>query len=184
MHRGKRLAIALQRRHHVINLGRTEDLLHQPNGIGVQQLVIVGPRRQRLVFVFGIGAEQCAQLVVADVDVINRERVAVHRVDHRLQRSVVAHRLGGQVAQLARIVGIDLLVLEPGLQRILQGEAHLVGHQPVGVVGLLDGGMKQLAHVDQRKQPGNQKDQQGNGQNKFGLQAHGSGTSSASRSGS
>ena len=79
MHGGKGLAVALQRHHHVKDFGRTEDLLHQLKRIGVQQLVVVGAHRQRLVFVFGIGAEQRARLAVADVDVVDGERVAVDR---------------------------------------------------------------------------------------------------------
>ena len=45
MHRGKGLAVALQRHHHVKDPGRTEDLPIKLNGIGVQQLLVVGARR-------------------------------------------------------------------------------------------------------------------------------------------
>jgi len=52
MHGGEELAIALQRRGHVKNPGRAEDLLHEFDWICLQQILIIGALRQRLVFRF------------------------------------------------------------------------------------------------------------------------------------
>ena len=125
--------------------------------VGIEQLVVVGPHRQRLVFVVGVGAEQRDGLAVADVDVVDGERVAIDRLDHGLQCGIVAHGLRSSGAQLAGIVGIDGLVAEAGLERILQRKPDLLGHHVVGVVRLLHRGVQQLAHVDQRNQPGDEK---------------------------
>ena len=57
VHRGERLAIAVQGHHHIEDPRRTEDLLIKLNRIGVEQLTVVGADRQRLVFVVGIGAD-------------------------------------------------------------------------------------------------------------------------------
>ena len=173
VHRHKRLSVALQRHHHVIDPGRPVDLPHQLQCGGVAQLLVVWPRRQRLVFVVWIGAQHRHRLAVADVDVVHRERVAVDRFHHRLQRLVVAHRLCCQAAQLGWIVGVHPGVPQPRLQRVADGKLHLVGHHPVGVVRLLHGGMQKLDHVDQRQDTGNQENHAGNGQNEFGLQSHG-----------
>jgi hypothetical protein len=41
------------------------------------------------------------------------------------------------------------------------------------VVGLVDGGVKELADVDERDDAGDEKDQRGDGENEFGVEAHG-----------
>ena len=78
VHGGEGRAVAFDwRRRHVINLRRAENLPHQREGIGVQKLLKARTRGQRLVFVFRIGAEQGDGMAVADVDVVDGERVAI-----------------------------------------------------------------------------------------------------------
>ena len=173
IHGGEELAIVLKRRHHVKNSRIPKGLGDRAQGIGLEQLCVVGARRQRFAFVIGVGAEQCHALAVADVHVVYRGRIAVHRLEHRLQLHIVAHRLCHQLPQLTRIVGIDGAVSEAALQRILQCEPHLPRHHQVGIVGLLHRRSCQLVHVEQRYQPRDEEHQGRDGQHEFGLQAHG-----------
>ena len=136
------------------------------------QALIVGARRQGLI-VSADSSRQKGQIVaVGDADVVDRWRIAIDGVDDRLQRGAFAHRVGGQIAQLLLIVGIDLLVLQSGLEGQLQGIANLLRAQQVGIVRLLHHGPQQLAHVDQRENRSHQKHQPGNRQNEFGLKSH------------
>ena len=57
VHRGKGLAIALQRHHHVEDPGRTQHDGHQLKGIGVAELAQAGTDGQWFIFVVGIGAQ-------------------------------------------------------------------------------------------------------------------------------
>ena len=113
-------------------------------------------------------------MAVADVDVVDGERVEVYRLDYGLQLLIVAHGVGHQGAQLAWIVGIDGLVPEACFEGILKGKPDLFCHHVIGVVGLLDGPVQQLACVDERNQRGDEKHQSRNSQNEFGLETHGS----------
>ena len=170
---GKGLAVAVEGHYHVKDFWRSEDLRNQVDLIRVEQLFEVGTVGQRLVFIVGIGAEDGVGLAVADVDVVDGERITVYGIDHGLEGGIVANGGGGQLAQLGGVVGIDLAVAEAGLKSVAEGELDLVGHHAIGVVGLLDGGVKQLADVDQRNGPRNEEHQGGDGQHEFGFQTHG-----------
>ena len=54
VHACERLAIALQRDHHIVDSGRAEDSLHKLERIGVKQLLVIGTHGQRLVFVLRV----------------------------------------------------------------------------------------------------------------------------------
>jgi len=112
-------------------------------------------------------------VVVADVDVVDSEGVAVDGLDDRLQFRVVAHGLDHEGTQLGRIVGIDGLVAEACFQGILKREADLLSHHEVGVVRLADGGVQQLVGIDERNRRRDNKHQRRDGENEFDLEAHG-----------
>ena len=111
------------------------------------------------------------------IDVVDGERIAIDRLHHGLKLGIVANGLGHQRAQLARVVGIDGLVAEPGLERILKRKSDLFGHHVVGVVRLLHRGVQQLARVDQRNRRRNDKHQRRDGQYELGLETHDLGNS-------
>ena len=73
----------------------------------------------------------------------------------------------------AGLLGSTWLVAEAGFKGVADGEPHLVGDHAVGVIGLLDRRMEQLDDIDQGEDAGDEEDQPGDGQNEFGLQAHG-----------
>jgi hypothetical protein len=169
---GEELAVILKRRHHVENLGPAEGQSHHRERIGLEQLLVVGARRQRLGFVVGVGAQQRHALAVADIDVVNRGRIAVHRFERGLERQVVAHGLSHHLFELAGMVGVDGAIPQAVLQRILQRKPYLPRHHQVGVVGLLHCRFHKLVHVDERNQPRDEKHQSRNRQHEFGLQTH------------
>ena len=72
VHGRDQLAVVFKRRHDVKDLGLAKDLHHHPAGAGLEELRIVGPQRQRLALVVGIGAQQRDALAVADVHVVHR----------------------------------------------------------------------------------------------------------------
>ena len=71
------------------------------------------------------------------------------------------------------MVGVNLAISESALKSILKGKPDLVGDHSVGVIRLLDNGMKKLTDIDQRKQPGDEENQGRDSQHEFCLQAHG-----------
>jgi len=62
-----------------------------------------------------------------------------------------------------------------------QGLDDLRGNHAVGVIGLLHRGVEQLEDIDERKDAGDEEHQAGDGEDEFGLQAHGLGLVVASR---
>jgi hypothetical protein len=89
--------------------------------LAFSKLVVVGRTGSGLSSFSGLVLSSVPSLAVADVDVVDGERVAVHRVDHGLQRALSRTASASDCAT-GRIVGIDRAVFQAGLQGILQGK--------------------------------------------------------------
>ncbi len=173
MNRGKGFAVAFQRNGNVVDARLAVHLARQAERIiFLAQFVVIIPNRHRLVLVVRVGAENRALLAVRDVHIEHRQRIAVHPLQHCLQRLVVTDRLRRQRPQLFWVFWIYNAVLEPQLQGVLQCQVHLLRNHVVGVVRLLHGRVQQLAHVDHGQQSRNKQNKGRNGQNEFSFQAH------------
>ena len=114
-------------------------------------------------------------MAVANVDVVDGERVAIDGLNDGLQFGVVAHACVISARNWPGSLGLTVWSRSPVYKRILQGKPDLLGHHVVGVVRLLHRGVQQLARVDQRNSRGDDEHQRRDGQNEFGLETHDSG---------
>ena len=121
MNAQERLAVAFQRHHDVKDLRRPVDLTHLGDWIGREQLTVVGPRTASgFPSLSGNVLNRMRDWRIPDVHVVHGRRIHVGRVERRAQSIAVLDGRFHQFPQLILIVGVDRLIFQPRLQRILQ----------------------------------------------------------------
>src|ERR1700728_335988 len=172
----ERPAIEVETGRDVVDLGWAEDDAQGADEELTPQNAVVGTPGKDLIVEGGIGnSNDGPVLPIDDGDVEDGGRVVDDGSEQGVEAGIASKRVGGGGAYGGGIVGVDLASGEGAVERPVDLEGNLVGEDVVGIPGLLDMLLEQLAEPDPGEDHHDAKDQAGDGKDEFGLEAHGRG---------